>query len=152
WIAVVDGDNELPIDLDNILAVETLTELIKGREQATLVELFPGPDALVARGPEGRFVHELVVPFVRRGTVGTPQGRDPKAGVPGGSPPQHHATGSLRRSFPPGSEWLYAKLYAGPATLDQLLRDVIRPIVEVASRTGAVDRWFFIRYGDPDWH
>jgi thiopeptide-type bacteriocin biosynthesis protein len=81
-----------------------------------------------------------------------PQGRDAKAGVPGGSPPQHHATGSLRRSFPPGSEWLYAKLYAGPATLDQLLRDVIRPIVEVASRTGAVDRWFFIRYGDPDWH
>jgi thiopeptide-type bacteriocin biosynthesis protein len=152
WIAVVDGDNELSIDLDNVLAVETLAELIKGREQATLVELFPGPDALVARGPEGRFVHEVVVPFVRRGAVATPQGRDAKAGVPGGSPPQHHATVSLRRSFPPGSEWLYAKLYAGPATLDQLLRDLIRPIVEVASRTGAVDRWFFVRYGDPDWH
>ena len=63
-----------------------------------------------------------------------------------------HATGRVRRSFPPGSEWLYAKLYAGPATLDQLLRDVIRPIVEAVSRTGAVDRWFFVRYGDPDWH
>src|SRR5262249_11187265 len=56
WIAVVDGDNELPIDLDNILAVDTLIELIKAREDTRLVELFPGPDQLVARGPEGRFV------------------------------------------------------------------------------------------------
>jgi thiopeptide-type bacteriocin biosynthesis protein len=152
WIAVVDGDNELPIDLDNVLAVDTLVELIKGRDQATVVELFPGPDHFVARGPEGRFVHELVVPFVRRRVGGTAQARDAKAAVPVGSPPQHHAPGRLRRSFPPGSEWLYAKLYAGPAMLDQLLRDVIRPIVEAVSRTGAVDRWFFVRYGDPDWH
>jgi thiopeptide-type bacteriocin biosynthesis protein len=142
----------LPLDLDNVLAVDTLVELIKGRDQARLVELFPGPDQLLARGPEGRFVHELVVPFVRRGAIATPQGRDAKAVVPRGSPPQDHATGSLRRSFPSGSEWLYAKLYAGPASLDQLLRDVIRPIVETALPTGAVDRWFFVRYGDPDWH
>jgi thiopeptide-type bacteriocin biosynthesis protein len=152
WIAVVDGDNELPIDLDNLLAVETLVELIKGRDQATLVELFPGPDGLVARGPEGRFVHELVVPFVRRGAVATHPDRDAEAVVPRGSSPQHHATGRLRRGFPPGSEWLYAKLYAGPVTLDQLLRDVIQPIVASASGTGVVDRWFFVRFGDPEWH
>src|SRR5262249_62203597 len=120
---------------DNGRAWDTLIELIKGRDRTTLVELSPGPDQLVARGPEGRFVHELVVPFVRRGAVATTQGRDAKAGVPGGSPPQHHATGSLRRSFPPGSEWLYAKLYAGPATMDQLLRDVIRPVIETALPT-----------------
>jgi thiopeptide-type bacteriocin biosynthesis protein len=58
----------------------------------------------------------------------------------------------LRRSFPPGSEWLYAKLYTGPATLDQVLRDVVRPSVEAALGSGAADRWFFVRYGDPDWH
>ena len=58
----------------------------------------------------------------------------------------------VRRSFPPGSEWLYAKLYAGPVTLDQVLRDVIQPVIETALPTGAVDRWFFVRYGDPDWH
>ena len=31
----------------------------------------------------------------------------------------------LRRSFPPGSEWLYAKLYTGTATADGLLREVL---------------------------
>src|SRR5262249_7768085 len=56
------------------------------------------------------------------------------------------------RSFPPGSEWLYAKLYTGPATLDQVLREVVQPVVESALRSGAAERWFFIRYGDPDWH
>ena len=142
---MVDGDNELPIDLDNVLAVDTLVELIKGKDQSTLVELFPGPDQLVARGPEGQFVHELLVPFVRRRAVVTPRGRGATAGVPSGSGPSHPATERCRRSFPPGSEWLYAKLYAGPATLDQLLRDVIRPMVETVSRTGAVDRWFFVR-------
>src|SRR5262249_37635552 len=55
-------------------------------------------------------------------------------------------------SFPPGSEWLYVKLYTGPAILDQVLRDVVGPLVETVLRAGAVDRWFFIRYGDPDWH
>src|SRR5262249_23780520 len=65
WLASVDADNELPIDLDNVLAIDILLELIKGREQTTLVELFPGPEHLLVRGPEGRFVHELVVPFVR---------------------------------------------------------------------------------------
>src|SRR5207302_1688840 len=52
----------------------------------------------------------------------------------------------------PGSDWLYVKLYTGTATADQLLRDVVAPVVEQALATGAAERWFFIRYGDPDWH
>jgi thiopeptide-type bacteriocin biosynthesis protein len=144
WLALTDADNELPIDLDNALAVDTLVELVKGRPRFRLVELFPGPDQLCARGPEGRFVHELVVPFVR---------------VPGPTPspptlvPPGRARGeSLARSFPPGSEWLFIKLYTGPATADQVLRDVVRPVVERVVPTGAAVRWFFIRYGDTDWH
>src|SRR5262249_45018503 len=55
------------------------------------------------------------------------------------------------RRFPPGSEWLYAKLYCGTVTADQVLRDVVRPVTEEALGSGAADRWFFIRYADPDW-
>jgi thiopeptide-type bacteriocin biosynthesis protein len=144
WIALAEGDNGLPLDLDNVLAVNTLIELVKGSERALLVELFPGPDQLWARGPEGRFAQELVVPFVRRGDAGVPK-------RPGGLTADR-IPGPVRRSFPPGSEWLYAKLYTGPAALDQVLRDLVRPLVEAVRRSGAADRWFFIRYGDPDWH
>jgi len=59
---------------------------------------------------------------------------------------------TVRRRFPPGSEWLYAKLYTGVAGADYVLREVVRPVVEKAIGSGATDRWFFIRYGDPDWH
>jgi thiopeptide-type bacteriocin biosynthesis protein len=152
WIAVVDGDNELPIDLDNVLAVDTLVELIKGREQATLVELFPGPDQLVTRGPEGRFVHELVVPFVRHESGAKPIQGDLEAPSTYHGASDRRLLGPVHRTFPPGSEWLYAKLYAGPATFDQVLRDVVQPVIETALSMGAMDRWFFVRYGDPDWH
>ena len=59
---------------------------------------------------------------------------------------------NLVRRFPPGSEWLYAKLYTGSATADVVLREVVREIVDAVMGTRDVDRWFFIRYGDPDWH
>ncbi|HEX8951786.1 MAG TPA: thiopeptide-type bacteriocin biosynthesis protein, partial [Polyangia bacterium] len=52
----------------------------------------------------------------------------------------------------PGSDCLYVKLYAGAATVDQILRDVIAPIVDETRASGAWERWFFIRYGDPEWH
>jgi thiopeptide-type bacteriocin biosynthesis protein len=149
WVALADGDNELPIDLDNILAIETFVELVKGEEQARLVELFPGPDELWARGPEGRFVQELVVPFIRQGV------RSRASGVRGQESPESWPLTPVplqRRSFPPGSEWLYVKLYTGPATADQVLHEMVRPVVESALGSGAADRWFFVRYSDPDWH
>jgi thiopeptide-type bacteriocin biosynthesis protein len=59
---------------------------------------------------------------------------------------------SIVRSFPPGSEWLYAKLYTGMAAADQALREVVAPVVRAAERSGAIDRWFFIRYTDPGHH
>jgi thiopeptide-type bacteriocin biosynthesis protein len=67
--------------------------------------------------------------------------------------PSPQATRSLlRRRFPPGSEWLYAKLYTGTGTADQLLNDLVGPLVRSSLTSGAADAWFFIRYADPDWH
>ncbi len=52
----------------------------------------------------------------------------------------------------PGSDWLYASLFAGPATIDRVLHTVVGPLIEEATQAGLVDRWFFLRYGDPEWH
>ena len=38
-----EGDNEFPIDFENVLCVETLLHLMKGREAAVLLEMFPDP-------------------------------------------------------------------------------------------------------------
>jgi len=142
FVTLADADNELVIDLDNALAVETFTRLLKKRRQGRVVEMFPEPGELCARGPEGRFVHELVVPFVRKATAG-------RAGRP---PVRSPAPETGERRFPPGSAWLYAKLYTGTSTADHLLRELVRPLVRRVTRSRAVRHWFFLRYSDPDWH
>lgn len=141
YVAVVDDDNELVIDLDNVLSVEALAHQVRGQRTAALVEMFPEPAELCVSGPEGRFVHEVVVPFVQSGPAQPDSTARPTA-----------ITRPVRRSFPPGSEWLYAKLYGGPATADQVLVRVVAPLVASALASGAAERWFFIRYGDPEWH
>jgi len=141
WIAVVDDDNELPIDLDNVLCNDTLADLVKRRESAQLEEVFPSPDELCVRDPERRFAHEIIVPFVRG-----------RSGVEVYSATASTGTATVKRTFPPGSEWLYLKLYTGRSTADQLLREFVHPFVERALSSGDAEQWFFIRYGDPFWH
>jgi thiopeptide-type bacteriocin biosynthesis protein len=139
-VALKDGHEVLPVDLDNVVSVESWLNLLKGREEAALVELFPGPDELCAEGPEGRFVHQLIVPFVR------------EADAESSAAPAYAGAGEARRRFMPGSEWLSASLYLGPALADSVLLEKIRPLARELVGSGAADRWFFVRYGDPDWH
>jgi thiopeptide-type bacteriocin biosynthesis protein len=149
-VALVDADNELLIDLDNVLSIETFVDVIEDRDRARLVEFFPGPDLMPAAGPEGRFLNEVLIPFARKP-------REAAAGETAAGAPRPQRipvveAAAARRSFPPGSEWLYAKLYTGTATADGLLREVVAPVAREAMSAGETDSWFFIRYGDPEWH
>ncbi|MDQ3875106.1 MAG: lantibiotic dehydratase, partial [Actinomycetota bacterium] len=139
WIVLAHDDQELVTDLDNPLSVEALLHHLRRREEATLVELFPSPDELCVHGPEGRFTHELVIPFVRA-TAGRASERPPAAPT------------AARRRFPPGSEWLYGKLYTGNGTADRVLTEVVEPVVRAALETSAAERWFFVRFADPHFH
>ncbi|MEA2692625.1 MAG: lantibiotic biosynthesis protein, partial [Acidobacteriota bacterium] len=147
YVSLADSDNELLIDLDNALSIDSWLDVIEERKDAMLIEFFPGPDQLCARGPEGRFVHELIVPLVRvRKEEAPPSSKDARPASAAQPAP------AVARSFPPGSEWLYVKLYTGSSTADRVLRELIAPVVEEALGSGAADSWFFIRYGDPQWH
>ncbi|HYG65340.1 MAG TPA: lantibiotic dehydratase [Thermoanaerobaculia bacterium] len=149
-IALADGDNELLVDLDNFLSVDTFVDVIEGRDRVKILEFFPTPEQLWARGPEGRFVHELVIPFVR-----VPQQAPSDAQVSAAITAPGRAPVSLEgypRTFAPGSEWLFAKLYTGTSTADRVLVEAVAPVVRQALGSGAADGWFFIRYSDPGWH
>ena len=139
WVAVADGDAVMPVDFENVLSLDTFVQLAKGRAHVVLTERF-GDDGACAHGPDGSFVHQLVVPMFAA------QGPRPAARPP--DPPRER----IRRRYAPGSEWLYAKLYTGEATADAILREVVAPVVSAARLRGAVDRWFFVRYADPEWH
>ena len=143
WVAIAHHDKLLPVDLDNIVFVDIVAERVRRTLRLSFVELFLEPDDLLVSGPEGHFVHELVVPLVR--TSPTPRPADRSAARPADAAP-------ARRRLAPGSEWLYAKVYTGPVGADVVLRTVVRPVVANAIAAGAADGWFFVRYADPDWH
>lgn len=59
---------------------------------------------------------------------------------------------NIQRIFIPGSQWLYVKLYTGNKTADKILVKVIAPLIKELKKHEVVDKWFFIRYVDPDFH
>jgi thiopeptide-type bacteriocin biosynthesis protein len=59
--------------------------------------------------------------------------------------------GSGPRAIAPGGEWLYLKLYGAWRAQEAFISEQLGPLVSAALEAGA-DRWFFIRYRDPDTH
>ena len=57
-----------------------------------------------------------------------------------------------KRTFVPGDEWLFFKVYCGVKTCDELLVKKILPLAHRLIREKIIVRWFFIRYSDPDYH
>jgi thiopeptide-type bacteriocin biosynthesis protein len=58
----------------------------------------------------------------------------------------------MQRTYPPGSEWTYIKIYAGNKTVEKILVEDILIIISKIKRNHLIDKWFFIRYADPDFH
>ena len=56
------------------------------------------------------------------------------------------------RTFIPGSEWVYFKLYTGTKTADTILKNEVYCFSREMINNGIIDKWFFIRYTDPDFH
>ncbi|MDR3685111.1 MAG: thiopeptide-type bacteriocin biosynthesis protein, partial [Geothrix sp.] len=140
FVTLTEADNSLLADLDQELWVETLHHLVSNRPTFILTECFPDLTQALVRGPEGGFAHELVIPFEATSPA-RPQAvsLDTMSSAPG------------LRVFPPGSEWLYLKLYCGPASADRLLVE-LAPLLRQTQAEGLWDRWHFIRYRDPDPH
>jgi thiopeptide-type bacteriocin biosynthesis protein len=141
---LMDEDNELLLDLDNPLSIESFCDVVRKRKVFTLVENFPDPGHLAIQGPEGRYTSELIVPVLRVPEVAEPE----YPAVPRRVSGKAHITESLA----PGSDWLYFKLYGGQGTADLVLVEAIAAAVSELKSRGRVDHWFFIRYNDPDPH
>lgn len=149
WILLLDEDRTLPIDLDNALSVDAFAHALRRAPGATLLEMYPSPDDLCVTSEEGRFVHELIVPFVTR----SQSAASAQAGVaPRDSRRESTGAPSVQRALPPGSEWLYAKLYGGESMLEQVLVGTLAPFVRAARAYGLISSWFFIRYAHPQHH
>ncbi|MGX9789649.1 lantibiotic dehydratase [Mycobacterium sp. MMS18-G62] len=134
-LLIADGDNRLYVDTASPTLTAAAAKVLRGRTGAVVEEVLPDG---VATGPQGRFAQELIVPFTRR--------TEP---VPA---PQPWRAPRVQRTFAPGSQWLYFKIYAGTASADRILTDTIGPVIGRLRESGVIDEWFFLRYADPEHH
>jgi thiopeptide-type bacteriocin biosynthesis protein len=58
----------------------------------------------------------------------------------------------IDRNFLPGSQWTYFKIYCHSSRANELLVDNIMPLCDRWIASGFLRQWFFVRYGDPDYH
>jgi len=57
---------------------------------------------------------------------------------------------NVQRNFIPGSSWLFLKLFCTPQTANQLITEIIKPIVD--TNQALFSKWFFIRYLEKGYH
>jgi thiopeptide-type bacteriocin biosynthesis protein len=144
------ADNRLLLDLDALAQAEQLRQELRRLPDGgalVLQEPLPGPEHAWLEGPEGRHLCELVFPLVQR-TAEPSVAAEPatlaRAAVV--------APGPRERVRPPGSEWLYMKLYGPRDGEDELLAGALRDFGHFAANSGLAERWFFVRYADPEPH
>ena len=58
----------------------------------------------------------------------------------------------VQRTYLPGSNWLYFKIYTGVVIADKIIANEIFRFIDKLSIEGLITKWFFIRYSDPDFH
>lgn len=146
------NDNRLLLDLDAPDQADVLrVELANLHAGAALVlhEALPGPEHAWLEGSDGRYIVELVVPLVLR-----PFERAATApAVEDEAPPGDISPASvLNRLRPPGSDWLFVKLYCPAVLEEEFLIGPVRDFCHEMRRRGLADAWFFVRYADPDIH
>lgn len=125
-VILVQGDNELYLDLRQPLCENILREELKKRGRLVLKENLGS--TLVRK--EGR-VHysEVVIPLKREAHI-------PRPFLSGGE----------------SGDWTCFKLYAAPGVIDQVLSTRLPKLVRLLKRSHGLLRWFYVRYHDSGHH
>ena len=141
WVHLGEGDHQLLLDLDNDSDAEELRRNAQNsNETAVIKEALPSPDNAWLPGPRGLHINEIVVPL-----IGAPVSRNPR-------PIVIPAAADASRIRPPGSDWLFLKLYVAPELEEDILLTEVAPLATKAIQDGLADRWFYSRYADPERH
>ncbi|SEO12499.1 thiopeptide-type bacteriocin biosynthesis domain-containing protein [bacterium A37T11] len=141
-VVLADGDNELCLNLSQGMAAHILYDRLKKGAVYLYEFLFEKGNSPVMDVSARSYVNEVIIPV----KVKKPEQASSKQRV------YIAPSAGIVRSFPPGSEWLYVKIYTGAYEGDRFLTDYIAPLVQQLRDRQLIDTWFFIRYHDPEAH
>lgn len=149
WFYLTNRENDLFVDSSNIHSLRILMEEVKNTPRFVLKESFHqrGSKHLIHNG-EGGFLHELIIPLYKEAD------KKISGGVTSGEslPAVKEKSAEIKRTFYPGDEWIYFKLYAGVKVSEKIASTTLAPFIEFLREAGMIDSWFFLRYTDPGFH
>lgn len=139
YVAIVSGDNELFLDTHVLDYQQILIEEFRKKKTLNLQE-WPYFDETLRH----EYTNQVILPLFRKEKT-LPERRFRH-------PDKHDKSVTVQRLFPPGTEWIYYKLYCGAYLSDKILHVVINELATRLVEEGVVDKFFFIRYTDPHYH
>ncbi|TDE18044.1 lantibiotic dehydratase [Dyadobacter psychrotolerans] len=137
-----DGDQTLLFDSKNEHSLSLLAQMLKNAGSLRITESLDTPGEGLLTHNEKYLSNEFVIPFHSANRT-TPFRVNQK---------QKHSEEKITRSFTAGSQWLYFKIYCGERLSDSLLTTVLNPFLQTLQKQKVIEKWFFIRYRDPEPH
>lgn len=135
FIYLSRGDNQLLIDTTNEYLLGYITEELAKDKTVYLIECL---DEITKDC--NHFANEFIFSCINKNLVKHDRNADITNKV------------GIKRSFIPGDEWLYYKVYLGVKSADIILENVVLPLINKFHTNNLIEKWFFIRYSDPDFH
>ncbi|WP_346658732.1 lantibiotic dehydratase [Bradyrhizobium sp. 143] len=143
-IYLCSGDHRLLLDLEDESQVEELRKTLTKEGAAILQEAVPYANDAWLQSQKGSHVTELVIPLRLRNIEALEAQQLPIESKSGLS-----ANLRFQRFKPPGSDWVFLKLYGPPAGEDAIISGGLR---DLWKRLPSDVKWHFVRYADPRPH
>jgi lantibiotic biosynthesis protein len=140
YVLLAEGDNELLLDLNHKACLDIVSDNLLKKESITLLEFLELPEnCLVVNEKKESFTNEIIIPLKASTNI-----------LPINMPTQKHRMEHrpIQRNYSTGSQWLYAKIYCGSTTAENILTNTIKPLIELLTANHTIEKWFFIRYTD----
>lgn len=143
FFALTQHDNQLVFDRDNEEEILLFLDTIRNLSKIVLTEfLLNDDDASEVRDHHNRpLIGQYIASLYLNETV---------YDFP--AYPTFKGNESTSRSFTPGTEWLYFKIYCHPIHANELLTEELMPLLEKFYKGKAIDKWYYVRYYDPNHH
>lgn len=136
------GDQTLLFDSENQFSLTLLAQMLKKEGNLRITESLEKPGEGLLADNAGYFSNEFVIPFHSAQQL-TPT-------LPNQT--QNYNPDRITRSFTAGTQWLYLKIYCAERLSDALITTVLFPQIRSLEKRRIIQKWFFIRYQDPEPH
>lgn len=144
YFSLNEGDNFLVFNKHCPDDMEMFQKCLKNKKTATLVEYVFAKQADLKNVGGESFASQLLACVINQSK---------SYDLPRQQLMKYAGNGlKVRRSFLPGQEWLYIKIYAHYSLTNEILINFILPVVKKYKKDNPGFKWFFIRYKDPNNH